>query len=459
MNVSAAAKHGSSSSLSIRRRVERKITRVSTHIGAAGAFVAIGAYLAGFLPDLQEARETNQQILAEITCAGADCDSTTFSKDWELQGANYVIDTQTRYVFNVPAPQSSAPRLLMIEFSDPSFIARFRQPESFRTPDGEVWRLYSHSATVEKRPVEILVGYATKAPWKMIDTPQSLVSQVDEKLKQEGERIAEVLTSSSIVVRQKPIQNVSADGYEVVDATTGKLMTWGSWLPVFLPRNVNFLRPGTQLRILDQQLCLLRTDANERLLVTSVVAVGHFWLVVLIPIIGFVSSAAVTRWASRRFLRNYFALADIRLPTTEEALKHGENQTVEFKRSLSDDSAKSGGPERELLESVAAFANTNDGLILIGVDNEGKIRGLPLAYKERDRFEQKIHQMVRSRIKPTPPTQVAFEEVNGSHVARITVARGNAVYLLNGVIYIRDGSTDVPAQPEDVTRLVAECIA
>jgi hypothetical protein len=41
-------------------------------------------------------------------------------------------------------------------------------------------------------------------------------------------------------------------------------------------------------------------------------------------------------------------------------------------------------------------------------------------------------------------------------VAKIGVARGEStVYLLNGVIYIRSGSSDMQAQAEDVKRLVA----
>ncbi len=96
-------------------------------------------------------------------------------------------------------------------------------------------------------------------------------------------------------------------------------------------------------------------------------------------------------------------------------------------------------------------------LILVGVDDEGTVRGLPLSYRERDHFDQKIRQMVWSRIKPAPPIQIAFEEVGGSYVGRITVARGEApAHLLNGVVYIRHGSCDVPAEPEELGRLFVE---
>ena len=110
-----------------------------------------------------------------------------------------------------------------------------------------------------------------------------------------------------------------------------------------------------------------------------------------------------------------------------------------------------------MLKSIAAFANTNDGVILIGVDDAGHIKGLDLNFKQRDGLERKIHQLARNRIKPTPPIQVAFEELRGMTIAKISVARGEApLYMTDGVVYLRQGSADVQAQPDDLTRLVAE---
>ena len=64
---------------------------------------------------------------------------------------------------------------------------------------------------------------------------------------------------------------------------------------------------------------------------------------------------------------------------------------------------------------------------------------------------------MRNRIRPTPPFQIAFEDVRGLLIVKIIVARGEApVYMMNGVIYLRDGSSDVQARPEDLNRLVPE---
>src|SRR5262249_42963430 len=147
----------------------------------------------------------------------------------------------------------------------------------------------------------------------------------------------------------------------------------------------------------------------------------------------------------------------IRTPTLEEALQQGEGQNIEFKRGVSDAVEIFGKNDDQLAESIAAFANTNDGVIFLGVDDWGKVKGLPLDFKQRDLLEQKIRQLVRNRIKPIPPVQITFEEVRGFIIAKIVVARGEApVYMMDGRIYIRSGSSDVQAQPEDVQRLIAE---
>ena len=77
-----------------------------------------------------------------------------------------------------------------------------------------------------------------------------------------------------------------------------------------------------------------------------------------------------------------------------------------------------------LLKSIAAFANTNDGAIFVGIDDTGHVKGLDLDPKRKDALERRIHQLARNRIKPTPPVQVAFEQVRGILIAKISVARG-----------------------------------
>ena len=94
-------------------------------------------------------------------------------------------------------------------------------------------------------------------------------------------------------------------------------------------------------------------------------------------------------------------------------------------------------------------------MIFIGIDDAGHVRGLDLDFTHKDRLERKIRQLLRNRIKPTPHIHITFEDVRNLVVAKIIVARGEApAYMMAGVIYVRYGSSDVQAQPDDLKRLV-----
>jgi len=389
--------------------------------------------------------------MSEINCTEAGCDTSRLTTDWELSDEAYVIDAQTRYVLSAPSSAVMAP-FKPLHYSETEFIARFRQPTTYEAPNGEVWRLYSQATNVSNKKFEIIVGYAEKAPWKMIDSPQSLIGIVDPRLKREAEKIAAGLQTG-----RADFHGVRADGFEVVNAETQQVVDWGPYLPILLPKDAHLPAPGSRPYFYDGHLYLVQTDTDGRLYAISLVSVGAFrWLAILAGF-AFLSTTAIARSLSRRFLRDYFALRGVRTPTLEEAVRQGEGQNVEFKRGLFDANAKASKSADELAESIAAFANTNDGVIFLGVDDNGHVKGLPLDFKQKDRLEQKIHQLVRNHIKPIPPMQVAFEDLRGLLIAKITIARGDApVYMMNGRIYIRSGSSDVPAQPEDMERLVAE---
>jgi len=86
------------------------------------------------------------------------------------------------------------------------------------------------------------------------------------------------------------------------------------------------------------------------------------------------------------------------VPTLGEALRTGEGQRVEFKRGLSGDETKTGSVNTEWLKSIVAFANTNDGVILVGIDDTRHVKGLDLDFKRKDALERRIQQLARTRI-------------------------------------------------------------
>ena len=63
-------------------------------------------------------------------------------------------------------------------------------------------------------------------------------------------------------------------------------------------------------------------------------------------------------------------------------LEKGESETVEFKESL----------DREASETIAAFANTRSGVLLIGVRDDGTVRGITLGKESLREWANRIAQ-------------------------------------------------------------------
>lgn len=437
--------------LFVRRKVERRIVLFSLFMGVVGMFLAGVGYSVSILESLRDSQGINRAAVSQISCDNSSCDASAYTMQWWIPGPDYLIDVQTRYLVDVAASEEGEPvHFSQLEFLETSFIRKFRQPGQFATPTGEIWRLYSQPAEDKGQNREIILGYAEKAPWKMLSTSVSDLPRVDDELKREGIELADHISD----LRQVPTLKLSADGYLVVVADTGKVVVWGPPVPSFLPPDRPLPSAGSYPYLNQGKLYIVTAYRGGRFMAVSLVQVGSIrWLAALAMVV-FLLTSAITRILSRRFLRNYFAVTSVKLPTLEGALRSGEGQRVEFKRGLSEDETKKGVAEDELLKSVAAFANTNDGVIFVGVDDSGKIKGLAFDTKQKDRFERKVLQLTRSRVKPFPPIEISFANIRECQIAQIIVARGEEpIYMLNGVIYLRSGSSDVQAQPEEVQRL------
>ncbi len=442
---------------SVRRRVNRRIRRFSFSIGGVGTLITVLVYVGPAFSTLRGCEESNRRTLSEISCANGTCDTSSFEADYSLEGSDYVIDTRTRYFIKTPTPTAEHPaHFAPLDYSDTSFIAGFRQPASYNTPDGEVWRLYSRPLDMDNTKLEIMIGYQEKAPTKMIDTLSAQIGDVDNELKREADEIGKNYSSHKTATWGARTV-LTADGFQIVDANTKQVVDLGQSLPSFLPKETRLPSPGRQLFVYHGDLYVAQTDRDGQLTATSLAPFVGLWLLASSCALAFLSTSFLANIFSRKFLGSYFALTGTQIPSLQKALQSGEGQSVEFKRGLSQDDTKTGNVEDELLKSMAAFANTNDGAIFIGIDDAGHVKGLELDITQRDRLERKVRQLVRNRLKPTPPFEVEFEEVRGFAIAKISVARGEApAYMMGGVIYIRYGSSDVQAQPEDLSRLITE---
>jgi len=115
----------------------------------------------------------------------------------------------------------------------------------------------------------------------------------------------------------------------------------------------------------------------------------------------------------------------------EEVIARGENVQVEFKAKLSDNN-------REVVETLVSFSNTEGGIILFGVDDNGEIIG---EYKD---IEGRIMDMVSNSIEPAIIPTAKQQYIKDKPIFIVHVEEGdNKPYnYRNRGVFIRKGSTD-----------------
>ncbi|WP_204790757.1 helix-turn-helix domain-containing protein [Oscillibacter sp. CU971] len=117
-----------------------------------------------------------------------------------------------------------------------------------------------------------------------------------------------------------------------------------------------------------------------------------------------------------------------------------EGITTEFKREYTD----------EIKRTVVAFANTRGGEVLIGVEDDGTVIGVP----DLDGTMLKVTNALRDSIKPDITMFLLCEkrEIGGKDVVAVSVQRGTACpyYLAaKGLrpegVFVRQGTSTIPA--------------
>ena len=129
----------------------------------------------------------------------------------------------------------------------------------------------------------------------------------------------------------------------------------------------------------------------------------------------------------------------------EEIIKRGENDQVEFKQDLTH--------KEDFLETVAAFANTRGGSILVGVDDNATVTG---SFEQK--FEERVQSMVRDNCDPAPEATVEKKELQSKtiFVVRVPEGKEKPYNLRNHGFYVRAGSTDRLASRIEMDRMYAE---
>ena len=146
-----------------------------------------------------------------------------------------------------------------------------------------------------------------------------------------------------------------------------------------------------------------------------------------------------------------------------EIIAEGENSGVEFKADVIENHA--------LARELVALANLRGGCLLLGVDDDGSVRGLSRddspAQPEREekarrtyrRLEEWVMQTCRDKIRPeiVPYFEVLRDVAPGRDVAVVRVERGWDVHHVwhnqHRTYYVRVGSLNREASPEELARL------
>ena len=127
----------------------------------------------------------------------------------------------------------------------------------------------------------------------------------------------------------------------------------------------------------------------------------------------------------------------------EQIIKQGENSSIEFKSS--DVRAES------IAKEIVAFANSNGGVIVIGIEDNRTITGV----KKDKQIEEWIMNIARQNINPLIHLEYQAISLNEKILVIVTVPKGkDKPYQTNeGKFYIRVGSSNRLASVNELMRL------
>ena len=121
----------------------------------------------------------------------------------------------------------------------------------------------------------------------------------------------------------------------------------------------------------------------------------------------------------------------------------GEDATIEFKREM---------PHRDsLADEIAAFANAQGGVILIGVDDYGEIVGLEL--QELDRVEKTVVEICNDSIDPMVLIFTEKLRIDDKNILKIVVPRSLFVHKTSNGYFTRQRSHKKEMSTEQLARL------
>jgi hypothetical protein len=132
----------------------------------------------------------------------------------------------------------------------------------------------------------------------------------------------------------------------------------------------------------------------------------------------------------------------------KELVRAGEGSRVEFKASLPED-------EHRFLDSVIAFANTNGGTVLLGVDDNGEVSGIK---EKTEKTGMTIMNWISEKCDPPPQVSLAEVELDGKRVIILDVPQGaNKPYQdIDKGFFVRRGASNRQAKRAEIAAMFSE---
>lgn len=128
-----------------------------------------------------------------------------------------------------------------------------------------------------------------------------------------------------------------------------------------------------------------------------------------------------------------------------ELVGKGESSLVQFKETINN--------INQLTQEFSALANTEGGVVLIGVSDSGEIRGI--SAEDIHKLNQWISNVASQHIKPpiSPLTEIVTVGDQNILVVKIPSGYSKPYYTNEGVAYVKMGADKRIAPPEEILRL------
>lgn len=129
----------------------------------------------------------------------------------------------------------------------------------------------------------------------------------------------------------------------------------------------------------------------------------------------------------------------------ETLIKQGESETLEFKKTTSE--------WKEIIKTVSAFSNTKDGIILVGVNNNGIVQYIKIGKDTIENLTNKIIQNTDLKILP----KIKVQNINNSNIIIINIKESSDhLVLAFGRPYKRVGKSTVRISKDEYEEIILE---